>query len=211
MEGAICADLFPPQTPSMPASMDLEFLNFLAKPSLGEGTHSLANQTSCGQFNSGFGLDLAVETESFPPTLTSFALPPPATADAAFFEIADQQDLNFADLDFDLICSPSQSLVSVPDVDDCKTPTEGAGGPIRRRRPKVPVPEDIKNTAKYQERRRKNNAAAARNREMKRNLAQETKSILPELSQQNIDLRAECVALRVEMEFLLAALRARLQ
>jgi len=85
-----------------------------------------------------------------------------------------------------------------------------ANGGLRRRRPKVPVAEEVKRTDKYIQRRAKNNLAAARNREMKRQMAAQAGSMLPELTKKNVDLRNECGLLRSELADLLAQLRQRL-
>lgn len=76
----------------------------------------------------------------------------------------------------------------------------------RKRRAKVPVPESVKATPAYQERRRKNNMAAARNREMKRQQARQEHSKLPALDARKMELQNECELLRAE----LATLKTRL-
>lgn len=80
----------------------------------------------------------------------------------------------------------------------------------RRRRPKVPVPDDVKQTEKYKQRRAKNNAAAARNREMQRAMVG-TRVVgpVPASHQRNLDLRSECDALRFELDALVRVVQTR--
>jgi hypothetical protein len=84
--------------------------------------------------------------------------------------------------------------------------TSGVAESKRKRRPKVAVAEEIKATLAYQERRRKNNLAAARNREMKRMEARAEIDRLPALDARKQELQDECALLRNE----LAALKTRL-
>lgn len=99
--------------------------------------------------------------------------------------------------------SPSPSTVS-------SQSTATATGPMRRRRPKVAASDEVRKTQKYIQRRIKNNLAAARNREMKRQMAAQCGSVLPELTKKNVDLRSECDMLRTELDALLTSLRQRL-
>jgi len=80
--------------------------------------------------------------------------------------------------------------------------------PLKKRRPKVPVAPEIKRTEKYLERRKKNNLAAARNRQMK--LMQAQMDRLPGLNQHNNFLRHQCEQLRAELANLCLTVQMRL-
>jgi hypothetical protein len=144
----------------------------------------------------------------------SFVLDPldldfPTPEDLAFFEAADFQNLDAAFFS----TLPACSAPSVPDVCDSMGLSEpssepSAGGPMRRRRPKVPVPEEVRNTQRYQERRRKNNLAAARNREMKKQVG--TVDPLPGLIERNIELNNEARLLRANLVLLYHQVQQRL-
>jgi len=79
----------------------------------------------------------------------------------------------------------------------------------RRRAPKVAVAEDLKDE-KYWARREKNNAAARRNRAMKKAQKAAEQSKLPRLNQKNMELVDEVLMLRQELKGLREALRQRL-
>jgi hypothetical protein len=80
---------------------------------------------------------------------------------------------------------------------------------IKRRAPKKPVPPEIKATFSYQERRRKNNELARRNRLLFKNprqsrIAQEY--MIKQLNSINLKLREEREALKSQLNSLLAQL-----
>lgn len=79
----------------------------------------------------------------------------------------------------------------------------------RQRAAKVPVADELKDD-KYWARREKNNAAARRNRAMKKCQKAAEKSKLPLLNQQNVELVDEVLMLRQELKGLRVALRQRL-
>lgn len=100
------------------------------------------------------------------------------------------------------------------DDEDYNVMSSGTGDDApnkRKRRAKVPVPESVKATAAYQERRRKNNLAAARNREMKRQQARAEHNKLPALDARKLELQDECALLRAELATLKARLFQRLE
>lgn len=71
-------------------------------------------------------------------------------------------------------------------------------GPIRRRRSKIPIPDALKDEA-YRSRRQKNNAAAARNREMLRQQQEAERAHLQELEARGRDLNSEILALQQQL------------
>jgi len=79
----------------------------------------------------------------------------------------------------------------------------------RQRAPKVAVSEERKD-AKYWARREKNNAAARRNRALKKEEKVIEKSLLPALDAQNVELVDEVLLLQRELRTLREALRDRL-
>lgn len=88
-------------------------------------------------------------------------------------------------------------------------PKRGTGGRHRVRAPKVAVPDEKKD-AKYWARREKNNAAARRNRMLKRQEKTKEKSKLPVLTAKNEELVDEVMLLKQELRGLREALRERL-
>ena len=91
-----------------------------------------------------------------------------------------------------------------------ESPATATGAELKRkRRPKMKVSEDIRATARYQERRRKNTLCAKRNREAKRQLAQQSALMLPTLTVTNANLRFEADMLRSELSALIAYVRER--
>jgi len=158
--------------------------------------------------------------------LATFSLPSPFTLDPAEQQFFDQADMLSLDVlmagnpDFDAFEFPTD----VPQMEDGSSPDvyglvptgmspcttdDGASGCGRKRRPKQRVPDHIRMTAKYQERRRKNTMAAARNREMKRLQAMSCTSKLPSLDKKNGELRSECAALRSELAVLVSMVKQR--
>eukprot|EP00047_Mylnosiga_fluctuans_P001500 m.220620 g.220620 ORF g.220620 m.220620 type:complete len:217 (+) comp10418_c0_seq1:1794-2444(+) len=146
---------------------------------------------------------------------------PDMTADddaLAFFDAADEMTLGDLAGAVDLSAIPNLddfNEFSVPSMEDFESLDDlscaGTGGAVRRRRPKTRVPDDIRNTEKYKERRRKNNLAAARNRELKRMQQQDCVDRLPALNAHNTELRTECALLRAELLDLLTRVQTRLQ
>lgn len=146
--------------------------------------------------------------------------------DEQFFCTADSFDLeSFGFLPFEASASDVVSTKTeedfFPDIGDVHPldlpsfPHQPAGSPgspglSRKRRPKVPVPPEIKSSEKYQERRRKNNLAAARNRALKRLQAKVEVDRLPGLTRDNQELRTQCQLLRTELVRLCMQVQVRL-
>lgn len=224
--------------PSQGLPRSLSFLFSEAAPLPGSNNLVPSPKSLCGPFNP-FSDCVAPGLAVSEPTLhfslsTSFVLDStddllmsPSLLSPAALEFFDNADsLNLEDfmktsvgtvtdhqLPDDASCLPQFDFA----VCDAPSPTPSnvsslstATGGLRRRRPKVPVAEDVKKTEKYIQRRAKNNLAAARNREMKRQMAAQAGSMLPELTKKNVDLRNECGLLRSELTDLLAQLRQRL-
>jgi len=207
----LLASVLSPSSPPIPKT----FERFPKSLDLGMDAASCL-KTFCGAFDDGSFLP----TSDFDPDifLNSEFLTPSENND--FFMTAD----NFSIQDWNLSpvsCIASAPSVEVPDVAaaaslasaimsfpdsfgttyDQTSPCSSSAtpGPIRRRRPKVPVPDDVKQTDKYKRRRATNNAAAARNRELKRLEAQQEDNSAAVLDRRNVDLRAECNLLRTEL------------
>lgn len=147
---------------------------------------------------------VVAEEEAMP----SFDLSGVAFADVPDFGDAmmdeDGEDDHDPSFDISAASTPSATTTSTGRMRVSKVSSGGVEK--RKRRPKVPVPEDVKKTAAYQERRRKNNLAAARNREMKRQEARAEVDKLPALDARKLELQEECALLKSE----LATLKARL-
>jgi hypothetical protein len=105
--------------------------------------------------------------------------------------------------------SLDELLPDIEEYDAASVPSvsSSCGGPVRKRRKKVPVPDHLKDE-KYWERRRKNTAAARRNRELKRLQQAEKKDRLPALESRNRELVDELVLLEQELILLRQAARA---
>jgi len=90
-----------------------------------------------------------------------------------------------------------------------KTKAKRVAADKRKRAPKVAVAVDLKD-ARYWARREKNNAAARRNRALKKAEKVVDKSMLPRLNEENVQLVDEVVMLKTELRALREALRDRL-
>lgn len=110
----------------------------------------------------------------------------------------DQADFSLASVDFNVV-EQTRALAAAPSG-------LSAG---RRRRPKVAVSDDVKQTEKYKQRRAKNNAAAARNRQMHRAMTGARVAAPTGTELRNLDLRSECDALRLELDALVRVVQTR--